>query len=154
MLDLTLVKVPDKGQVYPFVFEPSEVSANWDSICPFLEASVRVSFNMISLVQLRRLLESGEAVCIGIARDNEPLAIFVAHIVNYSDYRCARVIAAAGTQLKDAMRYFHVMEGWAMSLGATEIEAWCRPAMERMLRRYGFKHRVSIITRRIERSYQ
>lgn len=154
MLDLTPVRLKNPEEFYPFVFEKGDLPANWDSICPFLEASVRASFNMISIDTLQEMLFEGQAVCIGTAQAGEPVFVTVTHPVQYSGFRTARVIAAAGSQLKQSMKFFHVLETWAMSLGITEIEAWCRPGMTRVLSRYGFKHRVSIITRKIERAYQ
>lgn len=144
-----------KAGLYPFVLLKEEVPAVWDSLEPMLERSVKHSHGMCTTDAIREWLMEGAAVCIGTAVDNEPRAVFICRPVYYVTYVAARIVAAAGRDLGPSMGYFHVVEEYAIGIGASEVEAWCRPAMTRLLRKYGWKRKeLEMLTFDVRRKLQ
>lgn len=130
-----------KPGLYPFVLLKDEVPAFWDFLEPMLERSVKHSHGMCTTESIHQWLLNGEAVCIGTAVESEPRAVFICRPVHYVTYIAGRIIAAAGKDLGPSMAYFHIVEEWAIGIGASEIEAWCRPAMVRLLRRHAWRRK-------------
>lgn len=73
-------------------------------------------------------------------------AVMVTELVDYPAKRVARVVAIAGA-LRKYKDQFDLFLAWAKMNGACEVEAWCRPAVARLLRRYGFEKRQEIVRR-------
>lgn len=141
--------------LYPFVLLKDEVPGAWDTIEPMLERSVRHSHGMCTLESLREWLCEGAATLIGTAVADEPRAVFVCRPVHYVTYTSCRIVAAAGRDLGPSMGFFHIVENWAISIGACEVEAWCRPAMVRLLQRYSWKRKgLELMTFDLRRKLQ
>lgn len=144
-----------KPGLYPFVLMKDEVLAAWDLLEPMVERSVRHSHGMCTTGSILQWLVEGAAVCIGTAIEGEPRAIFICRPVHYVTYTAGRIIAAAGRDLGPSMAFFHVVEEWGYGIGASEIEAWCRPAMVRLLRRYSWKRKgLELLSYDIRRKFQ
>lgn len=141
MLALDLRKQANRLGLYPFVLLKEDIPTNWDLLEPFIERSVEHSHGMLTLECIHQRLLDGLAVCIGTISDQQVQAVIVCQPVYYSSYTAGRIIAAAGRNLGPSMAFFHVVEEWAFGLGAVEIEAWCRPAVVRLLRTYGWRRK-------------
>ena len=140
--------------LYPFVLVKEEAGELWDSIEPFIMSSVKHSRGMVTTEGIKRMLLNNDAVVIGTAIDHDPVAVTVCTVVNYSTYRACRIIAAAGKDLKSAMKFFHIIEGWAIYSGCSEVEAWCRPSVSRLLQRYRWRKTYEMVTIDLRRKLQ
>jgi len=143
-----------KPGLYPFVLIKDEAETHWDTLEPFIERSVRHSRGMVTVEGIRQMLFAGDACVIGTAMNNEIQAVTVCSITNYATYRAATIIAAAGKDLKAAMAFFHIIEGWALACGCSEVEAWCRPSVARLLRKYRWRQTYEILTIDLRRKLQ
>jgi hypothetical protein len=130
----------------PYLIGRELIPEVWDQLEPMIKRSCDRSQGMASVDQILGMLLAGEAVCMGVSENGQPMLVIVATVVQYPVYCAARVIALAGKNLKEAAKHFSVLEDWALSQGAVEIEGWCGPAIARMHYRNGAKHKVSIVT--------
>jgi len=137
-----------------FILHKEEVEVLWEMLEPYIARSVRHSFGTVSVQGIRMLLMTGQATAIVMLENDHLIAVFAVMVIPYAYYKSVRVIAAAGRKMSEAMARIDVLITWALKQEATEIEGWCRPSVERMLKRYGFKHRLSIVTLDIRRSMQ
>jgi hypothetical protein len=155
MLDFNRAGIlsPRKG-LYPFVLLKEVIPTHWPFLEPMVARSVAKSKGTVTVEVIHDALISGEVVCIGTAADEEPEMMIVIQAIRYQTYTAARIIAAAGKNLKDAMAFWHVVEAWALGVKAVEVEAWCRPSVERFLRRYGARHKFSIVSWDLRRKLQ
>jgi hypothetical protein len=144
---------PRKG-LYPFVLLKEEIATHWPFLEPMIARSVAKSKGTVTTEVIYKALCQGEIVCFGTAIDGEPEAIIVVQATRYETYTAGRILACAGKNLKDAMQFWHIVEGWAHDMEAVEMEAWCRPAVERLLRRYGWRHKFSIVSLDLRRKLQ
>jgi len=143
----------DKGwNVY--LMHQVEVPVLWELLEPLLARAVQHGRGMVTCEGMRELLFQGVARAFILLEDDQIRAIFVAKPVCYDKYRAVRIIAAAGRGMKHAMAQLHVLEAWALTLEAVEVEGWCRPAMERLLRKYGFKYKATIVSLDLRRKLQ
>jgi hypothetical protein len=144
----------DKERLYPQVYGRDNIAVVWEEVEPLLQKSVEVSRGMITLERIKNLLAQEEAVAFCTLRDNKVQAVLVTQIIQYCSYRSARIIACAGRELRGAMEFISVLDAWAMSQGAVEIEGWCRPEMVRLTRRLGWKEKFVCVTRDLRRTLQ
>lgn len=154
-----LVKDQDRARggtpgLYPRVLVPDEVLYYWNDMEPFIERCARVSEGMLEAKATQDMLLAGVATAFMTLNDVGLVALFIARIVDYPTYRSARVISASGNDLKGAMKFFFLLENWAFEQGATQIEGWCRPGMVRLLRRFGFDKKLSLVTLSLKRNLQ
>lgn len=141
----------------PRAYSPGDAMANWDLLEPYVEKSLRWARGTITTPQLKQMVADGVATAFAmIEEDGTPAMALIATIVQYQTYRAARVLACAGNKLEIAAQYAEVLEMWAYSLGASELEAWCRPAMVRLLARepFNFEFRFTIVSRSLRRYMQ
>lgn len=143
----------DRG-LQSYIFSPGEIPAAMDDLRPFLELSAKESKGMISASGLERMLLESEAVAFATIREHEIEAVLVLTIVEYDTYKAARVIACAGKSLIEASKFLDALGSWALTMGAIELEAWCRPAVENLLLKLRWEHKVSIVTYDLRRKLQ
>lgn len=149
-----LGRKPSYLQPYAFYGE-AEVGSVWRTIEPFIERSVRAhTFETITTAGIRELLVNGDAIVFALEKDGELVLVLTATIVQYPHYASARIVSISGRHLREASRYLHILEEWAKSQHAIMLEAWCRPAMVRMLRSLGWTERTTLVTRSLKRALQ
>lgn len=130
----------------PYMIAPDLIPEVWNRLEPMIRRSCEESQGMASVDQILGMLMNGDAVCMGVGEEGEPRLLIVATIVQYPQYRAVRIIALSGSKLRESMQHFSVLEDWALSQGAIEIEGWCKPAVARMHARNGAKPKVTIMS--------
>ena len=141
----------------PFIYSPQRVVQDWQMIEPLIVRSTEQSQGMILVEQIKAQLLEGKAALFTVEKwSGEIESLVVLEVVHYGTYTAARIIACAGEAIAESMKFIDALESWALTQGAIEIEAWCKPAQERLFCRptFGFKHKCSIITRDLRRKLQ
>lgn len=104
---------------------------------PLIERSIKVSFGSIRGEEVAGMLVVGDATAVTIEENGQILILMVVRLVQYPEYRATRIVCMSGRKLKEAHNCWNEFKRWSISLGADEIEAFCRPAMIRLLHRFG-----------------
>lgn len=138
----------------PVLIGPQEVRVYWESIEPFIARSVKRAYGTLTVDYIQDMLFRGYAVAFLTMRGEEIIAVLICDRVFYATYTSIRVIACAGQELKEAVQFMDILDAWAISQGAVEIEAWCRPAMVRLSKRLGWTPKFTIVTRDLRRRLQ
>lgn len=150
-VNIGLKKLPGTNA---FVLFPEEIEVLWDFLGPMFQRSVDKSYGMVTLDSIQERFRRRELVCSVVLRNDILLSAFAWRIVEYDTYKSLRIVAAAGKELKVAAQFLDVLVCLALKEGAVELEAWCRPAMVRLLHRYGFRRKTEIVTLDIRRKLQ
>ena len=153
----TLTTIPpgtSSDKLAAWVFTNEQIPLVWEQIEPFIEKSVEASQGTITTRMIYDMLCEGSAVAIGTADGTEIKLVTVLRRIEYANYSAARIIAMAGTGLREAHRFIEAVEAWAISLDCVELEGWCRPAVTKLLRRLGWKPKFTIVTRDLRRKLQ
>lgn len=152
-LDKTHILTKHPG-VHAFVLLKEDLPGWWDTIEPFIARSVAHSQGTVTVEGIKESLCEGVRVCIGAAYRGEPFLVAVLRPVSYQTYIAARIEAIAGRNIKQAACCMPVIAQWARDIGAVELEAWCRPAVVRLLQRWGWKPKFTIVTLDLRRNLQ
>lgn len=70
-------------------------------------------------------------------QEEQVVSVMVTELVQYPKKKVCRIVALAGSTRQFAST-FEVIKSWAAANGAVELEAFCRPAITRLARCYGF----------------
>lgn len=140
--------------LHAHVLFPEEVEILWDLLEPYYQRSIAHSQATMSLEVLKASLIKGESHAIVSMNGDEILAVFAGRVVEYTGYNAYRITAAAGRKMKDALAQLDVLISWALSKDCVELESWCRPAIQRLLRPAGFRFKFAIVTLDIRRKLQ
>lgn len=127
---------------------------HWDRYEHMVESSLRHSMGTLTLDTMKKGVEEGVYTAFGTECGEEIRLIVLARIVDYDTFRVGHIGAMAGKGLKEASEYLHVLEEWAFSQGAVELHGWCRPAIGRLLLRYGWRHKFSVMSFDLRRRLQ
>lgn len=126
----------------------------WPELEQMLHRSVEYHQGTLSLKTIYEWLTNGHASAFVVTKDNRIQLVMILNIVTYSSFKAVRIAACAGKNLKESMKFIHELECWALTQGCVEIEAWCRPAMVRLVQRFGWMPRSTIVTRDLRRKLQ
>lgn len=143
-----------KEELKACIYRPHEIEGAWSLLEPFIEKCAAISNGRLSVELTKEALINGWACAMATYRGETLELVFIVEIANYPALRVARVIAAAGKNLKEASRFLDALDEWAFSLGAVEIECYCRPAMARLTKRFGWRTMDVRLTRDIRRKLQ
>lgn len=144
----------DKSELQARVYRPDEIEGAWSLLEPFIERCTRISNGRLSTELTKVALLNGWACAMATYRGEKLELVLVVEIVNYPALTVARVVAIAGRGLKESARFLDALDAWAFTLGAVEIECYCRPAMARLIRRFGWRTEDVRLTRNLRRKLQ
>lgn len=144
----------NSDRLLPFVWYKGDAMLHWDRYEHLVVDSVAHSKGTLTVAGVAEALQNGSACAMGTERNGEVVMILVARIVEYETFNSARIVAMAGRNLREAHKFMHLLEEWAFAQGAVELEGWCRPAVQRLLQRMGWKHKFSIMTYDLRRRLQ
>src|SRR3990167_6585269 len=113
-----------------------------------------VSNGMITTELLHRWLLEGDAVAFAILKDDRMLSVLIVMPVAYATYKVARVVAFAGKNFIGAMQFVDALEAWALMQGCVELEGWCREEVVKLVSRYDWKPKLTIVSRDLPRKLQ
>lgn len=123
-----------------FLTEPQEVEARWHEIAPLLAPALEhavlgeLTIDDVHELALARLMTIG-------VFDNgaAPEMAMAFEFKNYPRIMTINIVAIGGSQFNSFVDcFFEQFKAWAATAGARHIEASCRPAMARLLKRHGF----------------
>jgi hypothetical protein len=151
----TQLPAPNPPGLFPLILWKGEVLERWEELEPLIVRSCKHSQGSMSVEWVKKALLNGEAICMCTVENHEIVFATVTEIVNYPKYRVAVITAAAGSRAEESWhRFSHILEEWAFSMGALEIQAYTRPAMARLLRRLGFQPKFTIVSKDLRRRLQ
>lgn len=131
----------------PVVPDHNEVLAHWPEMEPFVRKCAQKSLGMLDVAEVHALLWQGKAQSFLLFKDGALVLVVVAQIFQYPTYSSGRVVALAGSHLKQAWEQFSdALVAWALTHNATELEGWCRPCMARLLQRLNFRPKYHVMT--------
>jgi hypothetical protein len=143
-----------RGELTPWVFTQEQIAPSWEELEVFIARSVEKSKGTITVAAIQESLLAGHATAFATARNGKFEAVLVVRIVDYLHYRAARIIACAGKNLREAKPFAESFEAWALTQGAVEIEAFCRPAVSRLLRYFGYEIKFNLVSKDLRRKLQ
>jgi hypothetical protein len=123
-----------------FLTEPEEVAARWEQVAPLLAPALQHAvLGELTLDDVRELALARRMI-IGVFDDGaEPMMAMAFEFKNYPRIMTINIVALGGSQFHRFVgRFFEQFKAWAATAGAQHIEASCRPAMSRLLKRHGF----------------
>lgn len=144
----------EKEPLQACVYSKHEIEGVWDLLEPFFQRSIDVSNGRLTMRWLQQGLLLGAIVAFATYRKDKLEMVLAVEMANYPGMDVARIVAIAGKNLKEASRFLDALETWALSQGAVEIEGFCRPAMVRLARHFGWKPQVLIVTKDLRRRLQ
>lgn len=121
--------------------DTNHVHAFWDKVVSFIEASIEKGEGPLdyNIHHVQQFLASGQwLLLIAIDSKNEICGASTVSFVNYPLNRVAFITAIGGKFVicKDT---FEQMKQIFRQHGATKVQCYVRPAMERFLERFGFE---------------
>lgn len=136
------------------VYDKDSLIFVWDEMRPMLERCIEVTRGMLTMELMEVRLSNGEWTAFAVLYNGSLESVLVVGTVEYSSYRAARILACAGKNLHEAMKYFDVLEAWALKNNCQEIEGWCEPSMVKLVRRFGFSTKKVIVSRNLRSKLQ
>lgn len=122
-------------------------------VLPFLERALRHANGELTLSDVLELAEKGIMQLWICYAGDKVETVMTTEISDFPSRRVVRVVTLAG-RIAPYLHIWKLLQEWALMHGAEEIEAWCRPAMTRLLRRYGFAKRYEIVRYDLRRKLQ
>lgn len=117
----------------------------WIPTAPVLEKCIKSTMEGEQTIEhLYHQLVGGEAAMIVLKRETEDgpevkLAVVVRPMI-YKTLSALEIIAVGGSELDAAHeKFWETFRGWAYLNGARAIECHVSPAMERIIKKYGFE---------------
>lgn len=150
----TIAPGTSSAKLEPYVYTPESIPLMWDELESVLQRCFDRSYGMLDPQQVRHWLMHGLATAFATVRDGRIVAAFIVMKVDYPTYSVARILLCAGKDLRGAMRFVDALDAWALTQGCVEIDAWCRPGMARLVRRWGWHHKLAIVSRDLRRKLQ
>jgi hypothetical protein len=125
-----------------FLTEPGELEARWEQIAPLLAPALEHAvLGEITLDDIKALALA-RCMYVGIYEvDGAPVLAMAFEFKHYPRIMTVNIVALGGTHLDQvAQRFFDGFKEWVARAGARHIEALCRPAIARLLKKYGFQN--------------
>lgn len=123
-----------------FLTEPQEVESRWPQVAPLLAPALEHAVLGELTIEDVRDLAMARSMIIGVFEDGgAPEMAMAFEFKNYPRIMTINIVAIGGSHFHPFVsRFFEQFKAWAATAGARHIEASCRPAMARLLKRHGF----------------
>lgn len=113
-----------------------EIDLFIEAVAPLLHKALRYSRGEMSVADVLYLVAEG--VCqLWVGGEEDVKTVMLTELVDFPQKRVARIVALAGETAHYAST-FEAIQRWAAANGASELEAYCRPSVVRLAKRYGF----------------
>lgn len=145
---------PHERKLELFIYSKEEIEEFWPELEPFIARACKASQGMMDVESVHKNLLDAYCVAFSTVYDGAITSVTVVRLVEYADHKVLRITACAGRDIAAAMKYLPLVEAWGFAQGADELEAWCRPGMVRLLRKYGWKTKFTAVSRNIRRTLQ
>jgi hypothetical protein len=123
-----------------FLTEPEEIEARWHEVAPLLApALAHAVLGELTIDDVRELALARRMIIGVFEHDGVPTMAMAFEFKHYPRIVTVNIVALGGARFAEfAGRFFDGFKAWATRAGAQHIEASCRPAMARLLKRHGF----------------
>ena len=123
------------GTNYKIVLvSPDDVPYIWEKIHPHLESMEPHSEGELAPEDFYEAITNGDMQLWTAIKNNEIMASMVTQIVPYPRKRVLRIISIAGEEMDGWIKYLHLIEDWALSIGCTSLECWGRKGWLKVLK--------------------
>lgn len=121
--------------------EVDEVQENWAVVSKLLKPVVdKACHGEFTLDDLLRMALSSRIVIFMCSKKEQAVLAAAFEFRTYPKKEAMNCLAVGGRLFDKTMRlFFGHIKAWAAQMGVDHIEASCSPAMERLLKRYGYK---------------
>lgn len=133
------------------ILRPDQVSLRWDDIAALLRLVEPYTHGEMDADDVLEAVDRGE-MFIAALMDNDGTMLFVAacELMHFPKFRALHVTMIAGRDMKSHLEHQKVLEDAARKLGATRIQALCRPAQARLFERVaGFRPLYTMIGKEV-----
>jgi len=114
------------------IVAPNNVYNVWADIETYLNASINVSNNDMTLDQLKLLLVKGEqTLLVSVNKNNKINGAMTVEFINHPNARTMFITALGGLGIVNDETFSQV-ETWARMQGATKAAAWAQKAQARL----------------------
>jgi len=114
------------------IVAPNNVYNVWADIETYLNASINVSNNDMTLDQLKLLLVKGEqTLLVSVNKNNKINGAMTVEFINHPNARTMFITALGGLGIVNDETFSQV-ETWARMQGATKAAAWAQEAQARL----------------------
>ena len=142
------------AEAEPFVYGRENIPHIWPELEALLLPCFEETKGMLDSASVYEWLTCGWATAFAVVENGRLITALIVMPVDYSTYRCARVVACGGTDLRGATRFIDALEAWALTQGCVELEAWCRPVVARLIHGFGWNQKLIILNRDLRRKLQ
>lgn len=128
---------------------PPLLPVAWPTLQPMLEGACAQSYGEIHVWDLHdRVAAESLQLWVGV-RDHLPVCCAATELVTFPRRIVCRVVAlgCAEGELQEALALMPKIEDWALSEGATVVEADIRPGLLRSMQRMGFSHKKFLVAK-------
>ena len=116
------------------IVQPEDIAYIWEEVAPLLERVKEHSEGELETDDFLEPLTHGDMQLWTAIKNNEIMASMVTQIVPYPRKRVLRIISIAGEEMDGWIKYLHLIEDWALSVGCTSLECWGRKGWLKILR--------------------
>ena len=138
----------------PVIYPIETIPHVWEEMEAILAASDTISGGMITVELLKHWLLNGDATAFSITKYGQMESVLVIMKVDYATYSVARVVAYAGKDFIGTMQFVDALEAWALMQGCVELEGWCREEVVKLVSRYGWNPKLTIVSRNLRGKLQ
>ncbi len=129
----------------------AEAEYAWAKLEPMIARAVDLTDGDLTTEDVRMALLNDHMQAWVIYEENKIWAVCITMLVQDIHFRICRIVALSG---EDFQRWKHlqgVIEAWARAMNCDYIDALTRPGMARKARPEGFRHKYSIIRKRVDK---
>jgi hypothetical protein len=113
-----------------------EIAFFVEEVSPLLYEALQYSRGEMSVEDALAFVAEGFCQ-LWIGGDKDKRIVILTEIADFPQKRVVRIVALAG-ETAHYISMFEAIKRWAAMNGASELEAYCRPSVARLAKRYGF----------------
>ena len=136
------------------LIQPDDLEVVWDEVVPLIDAALKYSEGELLSDDLVPPLETGKMqLC--VAMSDGVSAAMITEIITYPRKRVLRVITIAGKDGRGMSKWYGflpLIEGFAISINCSSLEAWTRKGMAKKLK--DWEHKYMVITKDLKSRMQ
>ena len=135
--------MPQHGRSYKVsLINPNEVDAIFPHVVKHLKRAVVYADGELETEDFLPMLLDGEMQLWVAVGNGECVAAMITQIIPFPRKKILRVIALGGRGMKDWYQHIDMVENFAIEMGCTELEAWTKRGLLRVLRDWKMTHIV------------
>lgn len=131
----------------------AEADYAWDSIAPFIERALLFTEGDMTVDDAHHLVLSDQMqVWVVYSNASEKIfAVCLTQLLHEWRHRICRIVALSGEEMAHWQHFEAAIEAWARAMNCDYIDAFTRPGMAKRAAAMGYKHKYSIICKRVNK---